>query len=520
MPDGRPQNQTDRDRLDVVAFLGNPTSYGGDVAQVEIIETHASLVFLAGEHAYKLKRAVKYPYLDFSTAALRRRACAAELALNRRTAPQLYLEVRGLRRGRGGAIDWGDEDARDWVVVMRRFDQRALLDSIAKAGALDAPLLHALAAHIADFHAAAELRPAHGGAAAMTAVTGGAVRGLRDCHAGDFAARSIDQFERDATAALRLLAPLLDTRRTGGHVRRGHGDLHLRNICLIDGRPVLFDCLEFSEELASIDVLYDLAFLLMDLEHRGHAEAANRVLNRYLDLTAEEDGLAAVPFFIALRAAIRAQVTATAHDRGWDGGAPKAAVEDARHYLAAACAALCRSPARLVAIGGLSGTGKSTLAARLAPALGVRPGARVLRSDVLRKRHFGVAPETQLPPEAYTAPVTAAVYRTLCERAAAALAVGSSVIVDAVALMPGERRAFAALAAAAGIPFTGLWLEAPAAALASRIAGRRDDASDASTEVLGRQLQYDPGPLDWHRIDAGSGPDAAFAAARRAIELD
>ena len=181
-------------------------------------------------------------------------------------------------------------------------------------------------------------------------------------------------------------------------MRRGHGDLHLRNVCLFEGRPTLFDCLEFSDELASVDVLYDLAFLLMDLEHRGLADFANLVLNRYLDLTGEDDGLAAMPLFLSLRAAIRAHVTAAAMERAAQPGAKPAMGAEARSYLDL-CARLLRPRScRLVAIGGLSGTGKSTLAAALAPSL----GARVLRSDVIRKRLFDVAPETRLPASAYT----------------------------------------------------------------------------------------------------------------------
>ena len=191
---------------------------------------------------------------------------------------------------------------------------------------------------------------------------------------------------------------MLDRRGAAGKVRRCHGDLHLRNVCLFEGKPTLFDCLEFSDELASVDVLYDLAFLLMDLEHRGLADFANLVLNRYLDLTGEDDGLAALPLFLSLRAAIRAHVTAAAMERAAQSAAEPAMAAEARRYLELAAQFLRPRSCRLIAIGGLSGTGKSTLAAALAPCL----GARVLRSDVIRKRLFGVAPETQLPASAYT----------------------------------------------------------------------------------------------------------------------
>jgi predicted kinase len=175
------------------------------------------------------------------------------------------------------------------------------------------------------------------------------------------------------------------------------------------------------------------------------------------------------------------------------------------------------APVRLVAVGGFSGSGKSSLAAGLAPELGRRPGARVLRSDVLRKLRFGAEPESPLPPEAYTEEVNAVVYRDLCTRAAAALRAGYAVVIDAVALHEEERRSFAAVAALAGVPFTGLWLDAPAQAMQARLGARRGDASDASAEVLAMQLGVDPGALDWRHIDAGGAPETTLAAARRAL---
>ena len=508
---------------EIIAFLRDPSSYPPGAGPVEVIETHASLVFLAGKRAYKLKRAVKYPYLDFSTPALRLAACTTELKLNRRTAPQLYLEVRALSRRPDGTIFWGrpekdeDGDPVDFVVVMRRFGQPDLLENLARAGGLSSSLLYALTAHIAAFHEKAEQRRDRGGTAAMAELTKTNIRVLRDCRSAGFPAAQIDRIEHALNGELARHGRLLDERRQAGRVRRCHGDLHLRNICLVDGRPVLFDCVEFSEKLASIDVVYDLAFLLMDLDHRGAQGLANLVLNRYLDLTEEDEGVALMPLFLSLRAVIRAHVGATMAEHGWGLGDPAAAFAEARRYLDEAEAALVPVPPRLVAVGGLSGSGKSALAAGLAPELGGRPGARVLRSDVLRKLRFGAEPESKLPPEAYTAEVNALVYRDLCARAALALRAGYSCVIDAVALREDERGSFAAVAAAAGVPFTGLWLEAPAETMLARLGARRGDASDASREVLDQQLVCDPGALDWTRIDAGGDADATLAAARRAL---
>jgi uncharacterized protein len=499
------------DQRETIAFLSDPVSYGPGVGGVERHETHISLVFLAGERAYKLKRAVKFPYLDFSTVEHRRQACEEELRLNRRTAPELYLEVRSIVRRADGALAWGERgDIVDWVVVMRRFGQEQLLEAVTRSGGLDTRLLYALAAHIADFHANAERRPDHGGARAMRTIIEENDTCLRAIRSAQLPTRQIKELRARSEELLELIGGLLEQRRLQGKVRRCHGDLHLRNICVLNGKPLLFDCLEFSEEFASIDVLYDLAFLLMDLEHVGHRDAANLVLNRYLDLTGEDEGLPAMPLFLACRAEIRAHVmAATGVTAGYE----------ARRYLIDACAALRSSPARLIAIGGLSGTGKSTIAAALAPELGARPGARVLRSDVIRKRLFGVNPESRLPESAYGLDVTERVYATLRDSAAAALLAGYCAIIDSVAVKEEERRSFADVARRAGVAFTGLWLEAPPDALLARVGARNNDASDATLEIVEHQLTIDPGPLDWHRVDAGGGVTQTLAALRQAMGM-
>lgn len=506
------------DQREAIAFLANPASHGAGIEKVERIETHVSLVFLAGERAYKLKRAVKLPYLDFSTVEERRAACANELALNRRTAPRIYLGLRRLGRDAQGKVAFCDTgEAVDWVVEMRRFDQALLFDALAQAGRLDARLMDALADHIAQFHDAAERRPHSGGTAALAEVAETACGILT--RTGDAVAppQRIRLLREAWCEALAARGPLIEARRAAGKVRHCHGDLHLRNICLLDGEPTLFDCLEFSNELASIDILYDIAFLVMDLEHRGLATLANRLFNRYLDKSGEDGGLRATPLFLSLRAGIRAHVTATALADVAQPGKQGELAAEARAYLDLALALLEPRPPRLVAVGGPSGSGKSTLAAALAPELGLRPGARVLRSDVARKLLLGAAPETRLPEAAYRRDVTRRVYDRLREKAATALAAGYTAIIDAVALTPAERRSFAEVARKAGAPFTGLWLEADPNAMAARITGRRHDASDATPEILAQQLRRDPGPLDWTRIDAGGGPGETLAAVRRAL---
>jgi len=506
------------DQSDVVAYLSDPATHG-TAGPVDRIDTHAAIVFLAGDRVCKLKRAVTYPYLDYGTAELRRRACEAELALNRRTAPDLYLDVRAVRRKDDGGLTMGpDGEPIDWLVVMRRFDAEDLFDRMAETGRLTAPLLQRVTDRIVAFHETAEVAPGHGGSEALRRV----VENNRDSMAA--AGALLDQAEADALhrasiEALAALAPLLDRRRDAGKVRRCHGDLHLRNICLFGGEPTLFDCVEFSDSIACIDILYDLAFLLMDLWHRGLRAEANLVFNRYFDMSAETDGLPAIPLFLSIRAAIRAHVEAAAvatQTREEDREGRRTA---ARTYLALARDLLRPEPARLLAIGGLSGTGKTTLARALAPDLGKPPGARLLRSDVLRKRLAGVAPETRLPPSAYTREAGLAVYREVCEQAALALGAGFAAVADAVFADPAERQAIRDVADGARVPFTGFWLEAPAHRLAPRLAARIGDASDATPDVLDKQMGYDIGYLDWVRLDAGRGAEETARAARAELGL-
>ena len=507
------------DQSEIIRFLSQPASYRGDtIESVETIATHASVVFLAGDRAVKLKRAVKYTYLDYSTTERRRRACEAELALNRRTAPALYLSATPICRMPGGGLKFnGPGEPVDWVVVMRRFPQDALFSRLAEQGALTTRLAFDLADRIAAFHAIAEAQPDQGGAQGNTAVIQINDENLRRSPPLGIGTADIDRLRDGSRAALAKQAELLDRRRGTGRVRRCHGDLHLGNICLIDGQPTLFDCIEFSDLISCIDVLYDLAFLLMDLRHRGLVRQCGLVFNRYLDLAHDDDGVPALPLFMSLRAAVRAHVTAAAAAGLETTDLRERKLADARSYFDLAVDLLVPKASHLLAVGGLSGTGKSSVAAALAGELGIGAGARVLRSDVVRKQLFGSSLEERLPAEAYTMTVNERVYATLERRAAALLAAGHSVVIDAVCARPEERAALADLARRSGAGFAGIWLQASEATLRARLAQRGKDASDATPETLQRQLAYDLGIIDWTRIDANQPRDAVIEAARKAI---
>jgi uncharacterized protein len=502
----------------VFGLLADPATHGG--AAVERIDTHAASVFLAGDRAFKVKRAVRFPFLDYSTLEKREQACEAELEVNRAFAPDTYLRVVPVTRAADGrlALD-GDGVPVEWAVEMRRFDEKATLDHLADAGRIDAVLADALGRAVAAAHAGApavEAEPWIRALADYIEQNDAAFR-ERPEHLAPGEVETLTQASRAAHGRIR---PLLVERGRRGLIRRGHGDLHLGNIVLIDGRPILFDAIEFDPLVASGDVLYDLAFLLMDLVERGLKDAANIAFNRYLVETRRPedlDALAALPLFLSVRAAIRAKVTAAKLEHAQPDG--KARIEaSARTYFDFARRFIAPATPKLIAVGGLSGTGKSVLARALAPDIAPPPGAVVLRTDVERKMLFGKDEHDKLPADAYAAEATARVYAAVADKARRAVAAGHSAVVDAVFAKPRERAAIEQCAQALGVPLHGLFLDADLATRIDRVGARSRDASDADAAVALTQESYDLGALDWQRIDASGTPEDTLARTRAAMK--
>lgn len=492
---------------EVLSFLSERLRASGTDAP-ETIRTHISILLLGDERVYKLKRAIRLPYLDFSTPSLRLDACRREVTLNRRTAPALYLGARRITREADGtlALD-GQGELIDAAVEMRRFAEDTLFTHLAHAGRLDRPLLTALARAIAAFHAQAERLPVQNGAQRILDV----LELNEQCPdmAPAFGIAAVDTLRAALREAWARHAPLLDARARDGKIRHCHGDLHLRNLCLLDGQPTLFDCIEFNDAIATIDVLYDLAFLLMDLWQAGLQAEANWVMNRYMDDSGDTDGLPLLPFFMALRASIRAQVLST--QAAMPDAARQTLIPQARAYLDLSLALLQPVPARLVAIGGLSGTGKSTVAAAIAHRIGAAPGARILASDRIRKRIAGVQAETRLPPDSYTRESSDRVYATLTTEAGSTVTQGYACIADAVFSRPAERQAIARCAAEAGVPFQGIWLEADPDTLMARVRERRNDPSDATEAVVRAQVRQHTRPQGWFTVQAGKNAETTQA---------
>jgi aminoglycoside phosphotransferase family enzyme/predicted kinase len=487
----------------VFAFLGDPATHGANET-VQRIDTAGAVVFLAGSEAYKVKRAVRFPFMDLSTLELRRAACEAEIEINRVNAPGVYLGVVAIVRRAGCLAIGGEGEVIEWATRMRRFDERATLDRLIERGDLDDALVDRLALAIRRSHIRAPLRDAAAATRSLeTYLDQNEAAFARWPHL--FPPAEARQLIADCRLAFAVLRPLLIARGALGLVRRCHGDLHARNIAIIKGEPALFDAIEFSDAIASGDVLYDLAFLLMDLEERGRRDAANRLINRYLapEPPAALEGLAALPFFLSLRAAIRAKVEAAGAER-LSGEGRAAAEALARRYFVDARGFLRHQPARLVAIGGLSGAGKSALAGRIAARLGRSPGALWLRSDVERKAAAGVEETTRLPDSAYTDEARRAIYAVIGDKARRALRAGHSVILDATFASGNEREGAAGIAAEVGCGFDGLWIDVPLAERALRVAARPRGASDADASVAIAQRGEPLAQKGWTAID-GSG---------------
>ena len=394
---------------------------------------------------------------------------------------------------------------------MNRFPQEALLDRLASVGALDIELMSPLAAAIAEFHQSAEHRTDHGGKAGMSWVIDGNAAGFAEFGRACLDASVVYRVINDSRRELDRHVELLERRRESGFVRQCHGDLHLRNIVLLDGTPTLFDGVEFNDDISCTDVWYDLAFLLMDLWRRRLLRHARTVWNRYVVETADFDGAALLPLFLSCRAAVRAKTSVTAAELQREAQRRNELEGMAREYLAMAEQMLHPPQPCLVVVGGFSGSGKSTLALSLAPSIGAVPGAVVLRSDEARKRLLGVPLLQRLGRDGYSPHVSERVYSTVADHATAVLRAGHSVIVDAVYARASDRRVIEQTARAALVPFIGIWLDAPESLLLDRTMQRRNDASDADAEIVRLQRAQDTGDIGWCRLDA-SGPAASVLA--------
>ncbi len=485
----------------IVERLLEPRAWRHAVGEVRLIETHISWVLLAGDYAYKIKKPLELGFLDYGTLARRRAACDEELRLNRRTAPELYLDVVAIAGPAQAPVVGGDGPVLDYAVRMRRFDQAALFGALLAEGRLDGPLIDQVARHVAEFHAAAAVAAPGGGYGDADAVRAPARQNfaqLRERLDAPELLAELAAIERWAEAEFARLRPAFDRRLAAGHVREGHGDLHLGNLVLLGAEPRLFDAIEFNPALRWIDVVADAAFLVMDLEAHGRADLANRFLDAWLARTGDYAALALLPWYQCYRAMVRAKVAAIRLEQL--AGARRAlALDECRGYLALAARYTRPRRAALWVASGPSGAGKTSQSQPLVEAR----GAIRLRSDVERKRLAGLAAEAEsgsgLGAGLYTSEASRRTYARLAELARTVIAAGRPALIDATCLARGQRDAFRALARELGAPCVVLAFEAPPEVLRARVrerAARGGDASEADLAVLEAQLatREPPGP--------------------------
>jgi uncharacterized protein len=479
----------------ILAALREPRSYPRGADRVEVIETHISLVFLAGDYAYKVKKPVSLAFLDFSTLEKRRFYCEEELRLNRRTAPALYLAVVPITEGPGGARVGGQGKPVEYAVEMRRFPQEALADYLARRRGLGAAQIDAIAAAVAAFHAAIPAASDESGHGFPERVTAPALGNFEELDG-----LVTDSGERGALGELRAwtlregvrLHEVFAARRREGFVRECHGDLHLGNIAFLGGAPVLFDCIEFDPALRWIDVMNEVAFLVMDLLEHGLDAAAWRFLNAYLEATGDYAGVRVLRYYLVYRALVRAKIACIReHQPGAGDAAQGRAHREFGEYLALASSLAAAVRPALVLMHGLSGSGKTTVSQRLLERL----GAVRVRSDVERKRLHGLAAGARTHSKAvegiYAPASTRLTYDRLAQAARAVVESGYRAIVDAAFLGRAQRGVFRALAGRLGAPFLIATCRASEGALRRRVAQREaamSDASEAGVSVLENQL--------------------------------
>lgn len=497
----------------LIASMKDARAFGHPVDTIRLIETHISWILLTGSYAYKIKKPVDFGFLDFSDLEKRRHYCHEELRLNRRYAPQIYLDVVEIRGSESAPVIGGDGDVIEYAVKMREFSQDCLLSAYASRGELAADMVDAIAEQVSRIHAESDrAEPSSDYGCAKQAQHWSEENLVHIARAipAQFLPNSYFELKRWYRENEDLLT-VIDRRRADGHVRECHGDLHLGNMASIDGEVTLFDCIEFNPELRWIDSISEVAFVAMDLNARGYPRFCWRFLNRYFERSGDYDGIRLLRYYFVYRALVRAKVEALrVEQEALRGDDYHEHLQPAIAYIDLASQWAGSHRAGLIIMHGLSGSGKSTVAGSLAQAL----GAIQIRSDVERKRLFGLAADdssdSALDQGIYTAEATAATYARLREIAADIIAADFSVIVDATLLRESQRLELLQMEAAHDCHRLIIDCHAPVEELRRRITARETGPSEANLEVLEGQLQTCQ-PIGSHERElasiVGVGPD-------------
>lgn len=478
----------------LISALHDPSVFPHTSYDLQLIETHISWLILCGPYAYKIKKAQDLGFLNCTTLDSRKFYCEEELRLNSRLAPELYLEVVPIT---GTAIQpqlGGSEEAIEYAVKMQRFPFRTLLRDLIEENSLSAKHIDQLIVHVAEFHlkiSAANEEVPFGEPNRVHAPALENFYQIRKCIEDPVNLEKIKYLQEWSDSEYQRRYQILAQRKQQGFVRECHGDMHLGNMVLIDDVPLIFDGVEFNPDLYWIDVMSEVAFLFMDLEHHGRRDYAFRFLNGYLELTGDYSGVQMLRYYLVYRATVRAKVATIRIDQHLESGSQSGSIAEFEHYLQlAVCYSRPQRPI-LLTTHGLSGSGKSTLSARLAEHLGVIR----IRSDRERQRLLGKAERHGKAPDieegVYSSDATAQTYAVLEQFAAKTLEADYSVIIDATFLTRGQREPFKKLANRLGIPIRILYFQAEPAVLKQRVAARQDegrDISEADLRVLAHQL--------------------------------
>ncbi len=477
--------------MSLISSLMLPALFDPPVEKCELIETHISWVILAGPYAYKIKKSINLGFLDFSSLEKRQFYCQEELRLNKRLAPAFYLDVIPIT----GTVEhpqWaGEGDVIEYAIKMRAFPQQAQLDRALALGELQSCQIDVLARHIANFHDqtdVADQNSVYGDSTCIYQPIEENFFQIREHVKNGRALSSLAELEHWSKSTFHALQPLFAERKSGGYIRECHGDMHLRNIAWVDDAPLVFDCIEFNPAFRWIDVMSDVAFLVMDLQDRKEPRLAQRFLNKYLEYTGDYAGMGVLRFYQVYRALVRAKIDAIRADQaGIIKEQQTEAEKDFLDYLQLALSYIRPVNPQLVIMRGMSASGKSTVSQSLLETF----GAIRIRSDVERKRLFGLKPDDDgkaaVGEGIYTTETTISTYRRLEELAAQLIDAGHSVIVDAAFLQYQEREKFRKLAETRQTAFVILECIADIETLRQRIVQRKNDVSDADLKVLGMQ---------------------------------
>ncbi len=477
---------------------------------IQQIETHGATVLLGRKRAIKIKKPVKYDHMDFSTPEQRRRFCEHEVTLNQRTASELYIGVFGIYLTDDHKISLaGSGTPIDYFIKMNRFSDEDRLDNFIEREGISEILGENLCTEISKFHLGIAPIKQLDAIPDFHSVIDQNFTQLDEHCPVLFNLDDVQTYRGNLHETYKTLKPLEKIRINDGWIRAGHGDLHLQNICMVEGKPLLFDAIEYEDDFVVGDVLYDVSFLLMDLWQKKQKLAANQIFNKYLiqmgwiKTPKFLASLALLPFFLSMRSGIRTHVAASRYTQSQNTNDKIQYADVAVDLLKDSKAFLETHAPVVIAIGGFSGSGKSTLAANLSHYIGDAPGALRIRSDVIRRLLIGWDDYSPMPQTAYTVAQSIAVYAHMKEIATQAVTAGHSVIIDAVLDRHEDRNDFSLLAQGLGAEFTGLWLSVDEHVMSERIEGRTRDASDATVEVMQAQMARNPDAVtDWINLDA------------------